>query len=614
MDTFYEKKHIVLLLVTLVCLVYIGRLFYIQVVNTNYKNSAANNSRRYVTQYPARGLIYDRNGELLVFNEVAYDLKVIPRQINNLDTSLFCKILDIEKDQLINELTKAKKYSKYKPSVIIKQIPAKRYAILQEFLYRFPGFYVQTRTIRKYPEKIAAHVLGYVGEVNERTIKKNPYYEQGDYIGVSGIERSYEKNLRGKKGSKIYLVDVHNRIQGSYQDGALDTAARAGDNITTTIHAGLQAYGELLMQNKKGSIVAIEPETGEILALVTSPSYDPNLLVGRIRSKNYKQLATNKYKPLFNRALMAQYPPGSTFKTVNALIGLQEEVITTESVFTCAGGYHVGTFTVGCHHGGAINFVYSIQGSCNAYYCHVFRRILDDRKYGSVDKAYVNWRNHLSKFGLGRKLNSDLPMDSKGFIPDTAYFNRYYGYKRWKSLMLISMAIGQGELGLTPFQMANMTAILANRGYYRIPHVVKAINGENAIAPRFKKVNFTDIDPKHFTKVVDAMELVVKAGTAMSAQINGISVCGKTGTAENPHGKDHSIFIAFAPKENPKIALSVYVENGGFGSTWAAPIASLMIEKYLTDSISRPIMEKQMLDANLLEEQKPKVIVQNMEE
>jgi penicillin-binding protein 2 len=599
-NKFENRKYVVGGIVILITIIFIIQLFLLQVVDTAYKISADNNVFRYVTEYPGRGLIKDRNGKLLVYNEVAYDLEVVPNFMRAFDTLEFCRILDISKEKLVEGIQKAKMYSKYKPSVVVKQISSKKYAILQETLYKFPGFAVRTRTLRKYPEPIAAHVLGYVGEVNDKIIANDPYYKSGDYIGISGIERSYEKEVRGKKGVKIYLVDVHNSIKGSYKDGAFDTASVVGANITTTLDAELQSYGEKLMLNKIGSIVAIEPATGEILALITSPTYNSNLLVGQERTKNYQMLENDKLKPLFNRALMARYPPGSTFKLINALVGLQEGIITTNSAFSCNGGYHVGSFTVGCHHGGSIDFLHSIQGSCNSYYCNVFQRILDDKKYGKVSVAYNNWRKHLASFGIGRKLDIDLSSELSSFVPTVEYYDKIYGKDRWKSLWIISMAIGQGELGITPIHIANLTATIANRGYYITPHIIKSIEGKKSINKKYLEKHYTTIDKKHFEPVVDGMELVITSGTATRARLNGVSICGKTGTAENPHGTDHSIFVAFAPKHNPKIAIAVYIENGGFGSTWAAPIASLMIEKYLTDTISRPLMEQKMIEANLI--------------
>jgi len=599
-DPLSKRQYTFHLIFIIVGILFTSRLFFLQVVDTSYVATAENNSRRHVTQYPARGLIYDRHKNLLVYNEVAYDMMVIPRQVKEFDTVKFCELLEISIQQVKQELKKAKAFSQYRPYPIIRQISSKKYAIFKEMIYKFPGFYVQTRTLRKYPRSIAAHVLGYVGEVDKELITKNPYYNQGDYIGISGIEKSYENYLRGKKGVKIYMVDVHNRIQGSYKEGAFDSIAEVGSDLITTIDADLQAYGEMLMTNKIGSIVAIEPATGEILVLITSPAYDPNLLVGRIRTENYKKLSQDNKKPLFNRALMAKYPPGSTFKLINGLIGLQEEVITTNSVFTCAGGYNVGSFHVGCHHNGSIGFIYSIQSSCNAYYCNVFQRILSDRDYANVSDAYENWRKHLASFGIGRKLDSDLTTELNGFIPTADYYNKFYGEGRWKPLMLVSMAIGQGEVGVTPFQLTNMTASIANRGYYYIPHIVKEIDGVEHIDQRYREKQHTTIDTSYFKYVIEGMELVVKSGTATRARLNGVSICGKTGTAENPHGEDHSIFTAFAPKDNPKIAISVYVENAGFGSTWAAPIASLMIEKYLNDSISRPDLEKYIVESLFL--------------
>jgi len=592
-----NRKIIISGFVILILSIFIVRLFYLQVPDNHYKRSAENNATRHMTQYPSRGLIFDRNGELLAYNKPVFDVLVVKREMEDFDTTDFCKIVGIEKKEFLKKLNKIK--SRFKPQIIIQLLSYERYSLLEEKLYKFKGFYTQTRTIRAYAKPIAANVLGYVGEVNQKIIDEQPYYKSGDYFGISGIEKSYEQEFRGKKGIKILTVDVHNRIKGSYKDGKYDSIAIVGLNVTTTIDVELQAYAEALMKNKKGSLVAIEPSTGEILSLVTSPSYNPNLLVGRKRTKNYHILKNDKEKPLFNRAIRASYPPGSTFKIVNALIGLQEKVITTKTVLPCNGGYRVGSFHQYCHHGGAVNFIYSIQGSCNAYYSQVFMRILKDNKFDSTGLAYKNWRNHLLKFGIGRKLNTDLSYERKGIVYTKEHYDKYFN-GRWRPLRLVSMAIGQGELGITPLQMANITAIVANKGYYHIPHIVKKIQGKDSIGARFYEKNYVDIAPEYFPPVIDGMELVVSAGTARRAYLPGISICGKTGTAENPHGKDHSIFIAFAPKENPKIAISVYVENAGYGGTWAAPIASLLIEKYINDSISRPYVEKRILDANLL--------------
>ena len=604
MGPYSERKYVISIIIILIGIIYIIRLFVLQVVDPSYKLSASSNVLRHITQYPARGLIYDRNGKLLVYNEASYDLMVVPGQLKDFDTTDLGNILEITHKQIIEQIKKAKKYSYYRSSLFLKQISPETYGFLQEKLYKLPGFYVQTRTLRKYPHNIAAHVFGYVGEVDEQIAKKYKYYKSGDYIGISGIEKSYENILRGTKGINVFLVDVHNRIKKSFENGKYDTIAIAGANITTTLDAELQAYGETLMQNKKGSVVAIEPSTGEILTLVSSPAYDPNLLVGRIRTYNYQKLSNNSLKPLFNRALMAKYPPGSAFKPINALIGLQEGVVSYHTRFSCHLGYRSGSFTVGCHrHISPLNLPQSIQYSCNAYYCNVFRRILDDKKFQSVGIAFDNWRKHVVSFGFGDILGSDFANELKGYVPTVKYYDKYYRENRWKSLTVISLAIGQGELGITPLQMANMSAIIANRGYYYIPHIIKHIEGRDAIEKKFSVKHFTTIDSKYYDIVVEGMENAVEGAagsTARIARIEGVVVCGKTGTAQNPHGKDHSIFIAFAPKDNPQIAISVYVENGGFGATWAAPIASLMIEKYLTDTIYRPWLEEYILNGNLL--------------
>ncbi|MCK4663040.1 MAG: penicillin-binding protein 2 [Bacteroidales bacterium] len=604
MNPFSERKYIIGAIIIFICIIYIVRLFFLQVIDISYKLSASNNVLRYVTQYPARGLVYDRNGKLLVYNEAAYDLIINPPQLESFDTADFCKILRISKETVIDKINKAKKYSKYKPSIFLKQISSKDYAILQEKLYKFQGFFVQTRTLRRYPIKIAAHVLGYVGEVDDKTIKNDKYYQLGDYIGISGIEKSYEKILRGKKGVNIFLVDVHNRIKGSYKDGKYDTVAIGGQDITISLDSDLQKYGEKLMNNKIGSIVAIKPSTGEILSLVSSPSYSPDLLIGRIRTKNYLHLSNDTLNPLFNRALMAQYPPGSTFKIINALIGLQENVVTRYTKYSCNYGYHIGRFSIGCHsHMSPLDLVQSIQYSCNAYYCNVFRNIIDDKKFESVSLSFANWRKHVVSFGFGNKLKSDFTNELKGNIPQGSYYDKYYRKGRWNSLNIVSMAIGQGELLITPLQMANMSAIIANKGYYYTPHIVKQIENEKNIDPKFLVKRFTTIDTAYFSIIIEGMDLAVQGeagSTARIAKVKDIIVCGKTGTAENPHGKDHSIFIAFAPKDNPQIAIAVYVENGGFGATWAAPIASLMIEKYLKESISRNWLENYILNGNLI--------------
>ena len=478
MDSFANRRHIIRFIIFIIGLIYVIRLFFLQVVDSTYKLDASNNVLRYVTQFPARGLIYDRNGELLVYNEAAYDLMVIPRQLKAFDTTEFCLLLDIDKKYVDEAIKRAINYSTYNSSIFLKQVSAKTYAKLQEKLYKFPGFFVQARTLRKYTSINGAHILGYVGEVNEKIIEKNKYYKLGDYIGISGIEQSYEKQLRGKKGVNVYLVDVHNRIKGPYANGRLDKKAEVGSNIISTVDSKLQEYGEKLMKNKIGSIVAIEPKTGEVLALVSTPTYNPNLLVGRKRTKNYVALLSDTLKPLFNRALMAQYPPGSTFKIINALIGLQEKTLFPGTKYECQGGYYSRNFRLGCHiHRSPLNLVESIQNSCNTYYCNVFRNILDNKKYPSIRESFDQWREYIMSFGFGKQLNTDFTNELKGLVPTKQTYDRVYGEKGWSSLTLVSMAIGQGELGTTPLQMANMTAAIANRGYYYTPHIVKEIEG-----------------------------------------------------------------------------------------------------------------------------------------
>ena len=582
----------------LVVLIFIVRLFSIQVLDDSFKTSSENNVIRKQTDYPRRGLIYDRNKELIVYNEAAYDLMITPKQATILDTGLICSLLEIDTINLMNRIEKARKYSMYKASVLMKQISVETYTKLQENMFLMPGFFVQTRTLRKYPFSTASHLLGYVGEVGQKTVKSKPYYKEGDYIGVSGIEKAYEDKLRGVKGVKLLLKDVHNNIKGSFNNGKFDIKSKPGKNLQSSIDIFLQNYGELLMKNKRGSIVALEPSTGEILCLVSSPSYDPNTLVGRKRSGNYLVLNQDTIsKPLFNRASLAQYPPGSTFKLINALIGLQENVIYSGTRYGCDEGYVYGEEKrkMKCHpHRTPLNLIESISNSCNAYFCNVYRAIIE--KYPNTYEGYNVWRNYVTSFGLGNWLNNDLPTGQKGFVPTQKFYDRIYGKNRWKSLTNLSLSIGQDALLTTPIQMANMTAAIANRGYYFTPHIVKSIDNDS-IDSRFTKPIYTMVDSSLFEIVIKGMQEVVddeELGTSNIAKMDDITVCGKTGTAQNPHGKDHSIFIGFAPKDNPKIALAVYVENGGWGSTWAVPIGSLMIEKYLNDTVKRDWLEKKI--------------------
>lgn len=596
-DVYINRKYIIIALIGLASIVLIVKLFRIQVIETSYRLSADNNVLRYVTQYPARGLIYDRNGKLLVSNQAAYDVMVIPTQTSKIDTAEFCNTLGITTETFKERLKAAINYSRRAPSIFLKQVSAETYARFQEKMFMYPGFYVQARTLRKYNKPIGAHILGYVSEVDDNTIRKEPYYKPGDYIGKSGIEEAYEADIRGKKGVKIFLVDVYSRLKGSYEEGRRDSDAVQGKNITSSFDMDLQEYGELLLQNKSGSIVAIEPQSGEVLALVSSPNYDPGLLVGRIRSENFSKLQADSLEPLFNRALMASYPPGSTFKPLSGLIGLQENVISPSTMFYCNKGY----LFVACHsHESPLNLVSAIKNSCNAYFCQVFRRVLENPQYLSVPDAYGKWKNYLSEFGLGNTLGTDFVNELPGFVPAGSYYDRYYGKNKWKALNIISLGIGQGEMGTTPLQMANMTAAIANRGYFITPHIVKSVGDPPVINEKFTEKHKIDIDSVNFEYIVNGMEMAVnEGGTAEASALKDIVMCGKTGTAQNPHGKDHSVFIAFAPKYNPKIAIAVYVENAGFGATYAAPVASLMIEKYLKGQISNKGLEDFVLNLKL---------------
>jgi len=605
MDQFASRRNIIAGIVLLASLSLVVRLFYLQVIDTSYKLSAENNSKRIEILYPSRGLIFDRNRKLMVYNQPAYDLMIAPFELQAFDTLGLCRIIGVDIERMRTGITRAFN-PRYRREPFVKQLSPETYADLQERLFKFPGFYVRSRTLRRYYKEVAGHLFGYVGEVDEKKIAQNDYYSMGDYIGISGIEGYYENELRGKKGQEVLLVDVHGRVKGPYQGGRFNEDAVVGKNLVCSIDQALQEYGEKLMRNYKGSIVAIEPATGEILTLISAPTYNPSLLIGRDRTVNYTKLENDPLEPLFNRALMANYPPGSTFKPVQALVALQEGVINAGSTFSCNQGFFARGVSVGCHvHNSPLDLVHGIQNSCNAYFCNVFRRIIEDPKYGNAEQAYNNWYKYVMAFGFGSRLNSDFTNELKGFVAPVSYFDRYYGSNHWSALTVISLAIGQGELLITPLQMANMVATIANRGYYVIPHVVKEIEGIDTIENRFYKKHVIPIDTANFGLVVHGMELAVNGGpgsTARIARLPEIVVCGKTGTAQNPQGKDHSVFVAFAPKDNPKIAISVYVEHGEWGASYAAPIASLMIEKYLTDTISpgRRWVEERMLNGNLL--------------
>ncbi len=608
-----KKGNFLYISIIIVGIIFIGRLFYLQVLNNPYKISPLNNaSIKRVYDYPERGYIYDRNGKLLVANQQSYDLMIIPREVKSMDTIEFCSLLNIDKNTFIKNFNKAKKYSTRLPSTFISHVSKNDYAYLQEKLHKYKGFYIQKRSIREYPLKTAANVVGYISEVNQNQIKENSYYQQGELIGFQGIEKTYETFLRGVKGVKRIQKDKFNKEIGSYKNGIYDTLAIPGRDLTLTLDAVLQQYGEQLMTNKRGGIVAIEPATGEILSLVTAPSYDPNLMVGRKRSKNsVKFFGDTINKPMFDRGLQAMYPPGSPFKILTGLIGLQENVIDVNTIFSCHMGYKYGrNRKMGCHaHASRVNLNFGIYTSCNAYFANTYRNIIE--KFDSPSTGMNTWNKHVESFGLGNFLGYDLPIGRKGLIPDAEYYDKWYPAKNWTATYTLSNAIGQGEVLASPIQLTNMISAVANRGYYYTPHIVKEIKGET-LDSKFTTPHQTTIDKEHFEPVIEGLLEVFenKKGTAYSSRVKGIEICGKTGTAENfaiINGErkqltDHSIFVAFAPKDNPKIAITVFVENGYWGSRWAGPIATLMIEKYLNGDTSRKYLEDRMFNGSLKEE------------
>ena len=599
---FNTRYRVIVGIVMIISCLYILKLFYIQVINKKYKFSAQNNALRYDVLQPIRGLIYDRDSSLIVATRPIYDLMVIPREIVNFDTINFCALLNLPIQEFKEKLQKASNYSKFKESVFLKQIEPKSAAVIQEKLYKYRGFFLRTMTMRDYKVTSGSHVIGYMGEVNEKKTIEDKYYIKGDITGVSGIEAAYEKELRGEKGIAITLVDVHNRKKGRFSEGKFDSLPARGTNVISTIDIELQNYAEKLMLNKIGAIVAIEPRTGEILALVSSPTYDLNKLNGRERSKNFTKMISDKNKPMFNRALLAEYPPGSIFKIINGLIALQENVISNTTFYNCDGGYEYELGKqIACHqHKKKLNLPESIAVSCNTYFCNIFSDYFD--KFIRTDIGYKTWEKHVKSFGFGDWMNNDFISGKKGFLPTTDYYNKYYGVKRWNSSTIISMAIGQGELLLTPIQMANMAAIIANNGYYYTPHIIKKIETIPNIDTNFRIKKYCSIEPQHFQTIKQGMFMAInnQDGTAYNSKVPGINICGKTGTAQNNHGEDHSVFMAFAPMENPKIALAVYVENGGWGSTWAAPIGALMIEKYLKYNISNTNLERFILTSKII--------------
>lgn len=614
-DLYQDRQKILQGAFVITAIMLIVKCFQIQVWDKSYQQQ--HSYREAVTLYPSRGALKDRNGDLLVYNLAMYDLKATYNQIrkSNIDTSTFCQLLGITDSTFFSNLNKNfrdKRFSKRKPFDFLTQIPGDKFASIEERLYEFPGFESQLKSVRGYPAKVGAHMLGYISEVNPDQIKKsNGVYQRGEYIGASGLELFYEKQLRGVRGVEHVLKDKWGKRKGKYKEGSLDEPAVSGYDLVTSIDLELQAYGERLMQNKRGAIVAIEPSSGEILAMVSAPSYNPSILaVNRNRKNAFKALQRDSLNPLFNRALMAQYPPGSIFKTVLSAIGLQERILTPGRGMACGGGFVYGSLRVGCHGHGAIHDVgNAIQYSCNKYYCQVFRELVNVYGFYYPEKGMDRLADHLKAWGLGTKLGVDVPHEASGHVPTAAYYNKKHGKGTWKFSTAVSVGIGQGELLITPLQMANMAAVIANRGFYYIPHFAKEFEGDSSnVLQKYKERHYTKVHPMHFEPVVDGMERVVTAGTGRRSKIPDIIMCGKTGTVENNDGKDHSTFIAFAPRDTPKIAIAVYVENGGYGSTYAAPISSLMIEKYLKGTIETPArksLEKHILNANLTKRAQP---------
>ncbi len=598
-----ERHTIIVIAVVTVFAVIAAKLFSVQILNKKYRITAENNALKYETRYPARGVILDRNGKMIVGNVTSYDIMVTPAYVEPFDTLALCRILDLDTSSVRARFQEYRRFRTkigFQSLVFKKQVSNEQYNVFCEQEYKFPGFSVIPRTTRIYPINTGGNLLGYISEVDADFLKKNPDYRSGDYVGKTGIEKAFEPSLKGEKGYNIYLRDAHNRIKESFMGGVYDKEAVPGQNLTTTIDADVQAYGEMLMTGKVGSVVAIEPSTGDILAMVSSPGISVDMLADI--SNHYQEIVQNPYKPMFNRAVMSPQPPGSVFKLVNGLIGLQEGVLTPETRYPCHSGYTVGSLHVGCHsHGSPLNFYESIMTSCNAYFCYVFRSIIDNPKYGSTREGFEKWKEYTESFGFGLKLGSDIPSEQAGTMPTVARYDRLHGKGRWKSLSIISLSIGQGEIGCTPLHIANLAATIANRGYYYTPHMQKDTE-EMPLDARFKERHYTMVDTAYFQETVKGMAMAVTGGTARIAAIPGVEVCGKTGTAQNPHGADHSVFICFAPRENPKIAVAAYVENGGFGATYAAPIASLMVEKYLCGEISqgRKYIEENMFKANLM--------------
>ena len=601
-----KRKYIIAFFIIAIVAIYMGRLYSLQVSNDIYKENAESNAFLRKVNYPARGLIYDREGRLLVFNQPAYDVMLIPKDAGMFDTVTLCKLLNITREQFDQKWADMKNprknpgYSSYTPQKFMSQLSFEDYGRLQEKLYMFPGFYIQTRSLREYNYPNASNILGNIREVSAEDVKKDSYYRSGDYTGDLGVEKSYEEYLRGEKGVEILMKDALGRIKGKYEDGIFDVNPVSGRNLTLSIDIELQAYGEALMKDKIGAIVAIEPSTGEILALVTAPSYDPSLLVGKDRGKNYATLVADPLKPLYDRALQGAYPPGSTFKPSQGLIFLQEGVINNSTAYPCYHGY-VNGLRVGCHgHGSPLPLKPALQTSCNAFFCWGFKNMIDKRGTKPYDQL-EKWKNYLVEMGYGYRLGVDLPHESRGFIPNSEYYSKSFRGPKWSANSVISVSIGQGEILATPLQIANLCATIANRGYFITPHIVKEIS-DTVIDAAYREHRTPSINKEHYESVAEGMRMAVTGGTCRLANLPGIEVCGKTGTAQNPHGKDHSAFIGFAPYHDPKIAIAVYVENAGFGATYGVPIGSLMIEKYLTGEIAdaRKGLEERMMNSNTI--------------
>ena len=590
---FENRKFVISGIVLAIIFIFIGRLFFLQIVNDQYKEYADNNAFLKKTIYPSRGVMYDRNGKLLVSSQPAYDVMVCMRNVKDLDTLAFCNALGITReffDKRIKDVKNSIGYSSYTDQVFLSQLTAEDFAMFQEQLYKFNGFSIQRRTVRQYEYPVAGHIFGDLGEVSKKDIANDDYYVRGDFIGKQGIESYYEKQLRGVKGQEILLRDAHGRIKGHYMDGAMDVASIPGKNLTLSLDIEIQQLAERLLQNKIGSVVAIEPETGEVLCMASSPSFNPQMLVGRQRGDNHKLLSKDKQKPLLNRAIQGTYPPGSTFKTSQALTFLQEGIITPDTQFPCTGGFRFKGLHVGCHpHGSPLPLIPSLATSCNSYFCWGLYRMIGHNKYTSSQDAFTHWKDHMVAMGFGYKLGIDLPGEARGFIPNSAFYDKWYN-SRWNGLTIISVSIGQGEVTLTPLQIANLGATIANRGYYIAPHVVKGIESEE-IDSIYRFPKHTLVEKKHYETVVQGMREAVLSGTCRAANLPGIEVCGKTGTAQN-RGKDHSAFMGFAPMNNPKIAVAVYVENGGFGAVYGVPIGALIMEKYLTGTLSAASEQK----------------------